>query len=106
MPIYLNNSGNSGVASYEEADDGSWISVTFVSGQTYTYTPQVADVATMIALARSGSGLSAYIARNHRHEDSYRSKRPADRDHYAPARQRRAELKARAAEAWARLRGR
>lgn len=62
MERYANRSGNSPITSYQiEADK---IIVWFKGGKSYSYSYRKAErnhVETMKSLARSGSGLSAYI---------------------------------------------
>lgn len=64
MKRYRNLSGKSGVVAYEDAPGR--IDVVFRDGARYTYTDQTAGatrVASMQALARTGRGLSTFIAR-------------------------------------------
>jgi hypothetical protein len=71
---YQNRSGNSGVTAYEILEDG--IRVRFVDGEIYTYTFESAgreDVERMQVLARSGEGLSGYIATHVRHRYARKS---------------------------------
>jgi len=62
---YANLSGNSGVVAYEIQP--SAIVVRFRDGDEYTYTDETAGAAavtTMQQLARSGQGLSTFIAQH------------------------------------------
>jgi hypothetical protein len=62
MRLYENQSGTSGVQSYEIGDRS--ITVRFAEGGTYLYDqrkPGKQHVAQMIALARAGAGLATYI---------------------------------------------
>lgn len=65
MERYANQSGNSPITYYQIEDDK--IAVWFKGGKSYSYSYGKAGrshVETMKSLARSGSGLSAYITRN------------------------------------------
>lgn len=65
MERYLNRSGNSPISHYQINEDS--IIIWFKGGKSYSYSYQKAGsrhVETMKSLARSGSGLSAYITRN------------------------------------------
>lgn len=65
MERYSNRSGNSPITHYEI--EGERIIVWFKGGKSYSYSYRKAgrnNVETMKSLARSGSGLSAYITRN------------------------------------------
>lgn len=65
MERYANRSGNSPISYYQIEDDR--IVVWFKGGKSYSYSYRKAGrshVETMKSLARSGSGLSAYITRN------------------------------------------
>ena len=62
MRFYENNTGASGVESFEIGDRA--ITVRFAEGGTYLYDqqkPGKVHVAQMIALARAGAGLATYI---------------------------------------------
>jgi len=60
MTEYADNSGNSGITSFEVSEDQKEITVTFKGGSTYSY-PANQKV---IDLAESGEGLNAYINKN------------------------------------------
>lgn len=65
MMPYANRSGNSGVVSFEIAEDS--ISIEFRDGHTYQYTYSSAgqrNVERMKRLARNGQGLSTFISQN------------------------------------------
>lgn len=65
MERYANRSGNSPITYYQIDEDN--ITVWFKGGKSYTYSHRKAGrghVEAMKSLARSGSGLSAYITRN------------------------------------------
>lgn len=65
MERYLNRSGNSPITHFQIEDE--IIIVWFKGGKSYSYSYPKAGknhVETMKSLARSGSGLSAYITRN------------------------------------------
>lgn len=65
MERYANRSGNSPIIYYQIEDDK--IIVWFKGGKSYSYSYRKAGkshIETMKSLARSGSGLSAYITRN------------------------------------------
>jgi len=65
MTPYGNSSGKSGVRAYEISRNS--ITVEFISGDTYLYShkkPGKTHVDKMIALAKSGKGLSTYISRH------------------------------------------
>lgn len=65
MESYANRSGNSPIIGFEIENDR--IIVWFKGGKSYSYSYRKAGknhVETMKSLARSGSGLSAYITRN------------------------------------------
>lgn len=65
MRRYGNSSGDSGVVAYQTGPD--FILVRFRGGAVYQYSAAeagTAHIATMQALAVSGRGLSAYIARH------------------------------------------
>jgi hypothetical protein len=69
MERYANRSGNSPITYYQIEED--CITVWFKSGKSYTYSYRGAGrshIETMKRLARSGSGLSAYITRNGRND--------------------------------------
>lgn len=62
MPKYLNLSGDSGVNSYEIADDS--ITVAFKDGSQYLYDNESAgvnNIETMKSLAQQGDGLNSFI---------------------------------------------
>lgn len=65
MENYLNKSGNSPISHYEIGSD--YITVRFKSGKDYTYSTSgkagKSNVDVMNNLARSGSGLSAFITK-------------------------------------------
>jgi hypothetical protein len=74
MTDYRNLSGNSGVAAYEIRPAA--ILVRFQNGEAYEYTEFSAGAAlvrTMQQLARSGRGLSTFIAQ---HRPGYANKSP------------------------------
>jgi hypothetical protein len=65
MTRYLNLSGNSGVAAYENGRDS--IILRFGNGGTYVYTIASAgadNIRRMKNLAAVGEGLSAFVSRN------------------------------------------
>ncbi|MDR0866595.1 MAG: hypothetical protein LBO74_16935 [Candidatus Symbiothrix sp.] len=65
MERYANKNGNSPITHY--LIDSDKITVWFKGGKSYSYSYRKAgtsNVETMKSLARSGSGLSAYITRN------------------------------------------
>ena len=69
MERYTNRSGNSPITYYQIEDDR--ITVWFKGGKSYSYSYRKAGrshVEVMKSLARSGSGLSAYITRNVRND--------------------------------------
>ena len=69
MERYSNISGNSPITNYKIEDDK--IIVWFKSGKSYSYSYRKAgrsNVEQMKKLAKSGSGLSAYITRNVRND--------------------------------------
>ena len=73
MPRYSNLSGQSGVVSYEIADDS--ITLTFLNGERYLYGPQRPGrdkVDHMKKLATQGRGLSTFVSQHVR--DAYEHK--------------------------------
>lgn len=65
MEKYANRRGNSPITHYQINNDS--ITVWFKGGKSYTYSYRgagITNVETMKSLARSGSGLSAFITRN------------------------------------------
>lgn len=69
MERYANKSGNSPITHYQINSDS--ITVWFKGGKSYTYSHSgagMSNVETMKYLARSGSGLSAFITRNVRND--------------------------------------
>jgi hypothetical protein len=76
MERYANRSGNSGVRAYELRDDA--IAVEFRSGDTYLYDyakTGKGNVERMKRLAKSGSGLSAFISTHVRERYACRTSR-------------------------------
>lgn len=64
---YPNKSKKSSIESYEIADSGDSIAVTFNSGSTYVYDykkPGKEQVDKMKELAAAGEGLGSYIKKN------------------------------------------
>ena len=62
MPAYANRGGDSGVVSYDIADES--ITVTFRDGASYLYNysaPGRSDVEHMKTLANAGEGLNSFI---------------------------------------------
>lgn len=69
MERYGNRSGNSPITHYQINSDS--ITVWFKGGKSYIYSHSgagMSNVETMKRLARSGSGLSAFITRNVRND--------------------------------------
>lgn len=63
MKKYLNRNGNSGVLAYEIGID--FIRIKFIDGTIYRYTARSTgrnNLGQMIALAKSGRGLSTFIS--------------------------------------------